>query len=111
MSTFLDEIKEHPVMKDLHRTDPATAQAYVTMFTKAYNLEWNDFIEERDRLRYINEQPGMAKSDFKQVACLPPFMNSWFRFINVGHEPSKDFLRAFIKTHPVFWVKKNAFTK
>ena len=111
MSTFLDEIRQNPVMQAEMRDNPEHGAALLAYFTKAYAQEWNDFISERDRLRHMGAQVGMGKLDVRQVACFPPFIGQWLKFINVGNIPEKDFLRKFLREHPVFWVRENAFTR
>lgn len=108
--TIIDEIRQSTPMKEYFKKSPAEAEAFLMLLQQGYDNEWANFIKARDEKRQMYRICG-GKKDWDEVAVMPRFIGLWIKFVNQGGEPSKEWLRKWLKENPEFWVKPNLFVR
>ena len=107
MSCFLDEVRENVEFRELLKKNPSMAVALFLNFASRYEKEWADFLEERDtkRQQYRFTKYSCTKDfTFREIACYPPMVGEWLKFLNKGNESDKVFVKNWLKQHPEYWV-------
>jgi hypothetical protein len=108
--SIVDEIKKSPEMTEYFKKSPTEAMSFLKLIESGYQKEWAGFVAERDAKRSF-WAINAPTANWREVALIPPFMKLWINFLNEGAEPSKPFMRAWLKQHPEFWIKPNLFVR